>query len=233
MARSGNHDPVDSFRFDVRIISVSLAPGNLLNSVKKGGVISQFARVGFTSVTIPEFTTASTKYRENTDNYVMRKIPGLMHYNDITMERGVMPTPEGQSDVKKAIGSNKDFYRWLTKVNTANPAISMIGEITGTKSTTLLKQSENFRKDMIIILRDREGKAAKRWYIVNAWPSRYKGSSDLDSNSESKAIESLTLTYELAFELPSVADAAKELIANIFDSSFTDIADDLDLDFGF
>lgn len=227
MARSGQHDPVDSFRFDVRIISVSLAPGNLLNNLK-GGEISQFARVGFTDVTTPEFSNSVMEYRENTDNYVMRKIPGLMKFNELTMRRGVMPAPSESS----LVSPDKDFYRWLTRVNSANPAISMVGEITGTKSPTLLRQSENFRKDMIVILRDREGKAARRWYIVNAFPTQYKGSSDLNSTDESKSIESLTLSYELAFELPSVADAAKELIANIFDSPFADIAEDLDLDFG-
>lgn len=227
MARSSNIDTVETFRFDVRIISVSLAPGNLANNFK-GGSVTQFSRVGFATMTTPEFQNNVVEYRENTDNYYMRKIPGLGRFNDITMSRGVLaaPTSEGLVDPRK------DFYRWVTRVNAPNPALSTLNEFTNTSNNSILRQSENFRKDMVIILRDREGKAARRWYILNAFPVNYKGSTDLDANSEAKSIESLTVSYELAFELPSVADAAKELIANITDSPFADFADDLDLDFG-
>jgi len=228
MARSSNLDTVETFRFDVRIISVSLAPGNLTNNFK-GGSVTQFSRVGFVSVTTPEFQSNIAQYRENTDNYYMRKIPGLGQFNDLTMTRGVLAVPptEGLTDPRK------DFYRWVTRVNAPNPALSTLNEFTNTSNNAILRQSENFRKDMIIILRDREGRAARRWYILNAFPVNYKGSTDLDANSQEKAIESMTVTYELAFELPSVADAAKELISNLTDSPFADIADDLDLDFGF
>jgi phage tail-like protein len=223
MARSGNKDPVESFRFDVRIVSVSLAPAQLINAAQNK--LSQFARIGFTSVTTPEFTNSTIEYRENTDNYVFRKIPGLQRFNEITLSRGVLP--DTSTGIK---ASDKDFYRWANRVNSANPGVSLLNEIGLTQNNNaLVRQSENYRKDMIIILRDREGKAARRWYIINAYPSFYKGSSDLEANQQSKAIETMRLEYELAFELPSGVDAAKEFIADIFGGPFADIADDLNL----
>jgi phage tail-like protein len=218
--RSASQDPIDTFRFDVRIISVSLAPANLINNFTQGS-LSQFARVGFTSVNVPESTSKVMRYRENTDNFVMRKIPGMLDFAPITMTRGVV-----------AEDSAKDFYRWATLVNSPNPSLSMINEVTGnSRGNNLLRQSENFRKDMIIIARDREGKAARRWYILNAWPTVYKGGTDLDAMTEEKVVESITIEYELAFELPSVFDAATEFIANLVPGDVTDVLGDLNLGF--
>ena len=224
MARSGNQDPVESFRFDVRVVSVSLAPGNAANAIGRRQA-EQFGRVGFSSVTTPEFENNVIEYRENLDNYVMRKIPGFQRFSEITMSRGVLP------DTSSGLQSpNKDFYRWLTRVNSTNVGLSLAAELGGTPSNNaLLRQSENFRRDMIIILRDRSGNAARRWYIVNAFPSFYKGSSDLDSMNQTKAIETLRIEYELAFELPSTVDAAKEFVADVIGGPFTDILDDISL----
>jgi phage tail-like protein len=218
--RSASQDPIETFRFDVRVISVSLAPANAINNLTNG-TLSQFARVGFTSVSVPESTSTVMRYRENTDNFVMRKIPGLLDFAPIVMTRGVV-----------ADDSAKDFYRWATLVNSPNPSLSMINEITGSsRGNNLLRQSENFRKDMIIIARDREGNAARRWYIMNAWPTVYKGGTDLDAMTEEKVVESITIEYELAFELPSAFDAATEFVANLFDNEATDILGDLNLGF--
>lgn len=227
MARSGNKDPVEVFRFEVRIVSLSLAPAQLIKTAKNGGL--QFARGGFSSVTTPEVTHGVITYRDNLDNYAPRKIPGLAKFNQITLSRGVLPAPDGNI----VSTGNKDFYAWVSQVVSFNAAQSIISDVTGTSRNNIVRQSQDFRKDMIIIQRDREGKAAKRWYVMNAWPVTYKGGTDLDANSESKSIESLTLEYELAFELPSVADAAKEFVANLLsnDQVYGDLLQDLDLGF--
>ena len=227
MARSGKHDPVEVFRFDVRIISISLAPSQLIKTARNGGL--QFSRAGFTTVTTPEVTHGVMTYRDNLDNYAPRKMPGLAKFNPITLTRGVLPAPD--SNIVST--GNKDFYSWVSQVVSFNPAQSIMTEITGTSRNNIVRQTQDFRKDMIIIQRDREGRAAKRWYILNAFPVSYKGGSDLDASSESKSIESMTLEYELAFELPSVADAAKEFVANLLsaDQVYGDLLQDLDLGF--
>lgn len=230
MTRSAKHDPCDVFRFEVKVISISLNPTEVARGLKNGG-FSQFARAGFAGCTIPEVSHGVMQYRENTDNFVMRKMPGLAKFNQITLTRGVLPSPPQQILKFTKNGTNKDFFAWVSSVTSFNPALQTINEITGTTRNIISRQSQTFRKDLIIIQRDREGGAARRWYVLNAWPVSYKGGTDLDASSESKAIESLTLEYELAFELPSVADAAKEFIASLIDSEsvYGDLLQDLDL----
>ena len=227
MARSATRDPVEVFRFEVRIISLSLSPSQIPRAVKNKGL--QFIRAGFATVTTPEVTHGVMTYRDNLDNYAPRKIPGLAKFNQITLTRGVLPAPANNV----VSTGNKDFYGWVSTVASFNPAQSIISEVTGTSRNNIVRQTQDFRKDMIIIQRDREGKAAKRWYILNAWPVVYKGGSDLDAASEVKSVETLTLEYEIAFELPSVVDAAKEFIANLLspDQVYGDILQDLDLGF--
>ena len=227
MARSSKLDPVEVFRFDVKIISLSLSPGNALNGLK-GGSFTQFGRVGFSSVDIPEITNSTMEYRENLDAPVFKKYPGLMRVSDVSLQRGViLPNDEGVSSKP-----NKDFYRWLTKVNSVNPGMLLTAELANFQNTGIQKNSNDYRKDAIIILRGRDGVAAKRWYLINVWPNAYKGSTDLNASEEAKAIERLTLTCEAVFELPSFIDAAKEFIANTVDSELVGDLANLDLDFG-
>lgn len=228
MARSGKHDPVSSFRFEVQIISLSLAPTQIINGLKNGG-LSQFSRAGFSTCTIPESTTTGTEYRENVDNFSMKKIPGLTKFSDITLTRGVITPPDPSlfkvdtNFSSKEESQGNDFYKWVQQVSSFNPALSIAQTISGTTRNTILRQSQDFRKDMIIIMRDREGKAARRWYLLDVWPTSYKGGSDLDASSASISMESLTLTYEVAFELPNALNAATELIANIFQGPEADL----------
>lgn len=228
MARSGSNDPVENFRFEVIVVSLSLAPSQLISGLQNGGV-SQFARAGFTTCTIPESTTTVTEYRENVDNFSPRKIPGLTRFNDITLTRGVI-TPPNKALINtninlsgKDAAQGNDFYDWVRKVASFNPVLAVAQTISGSTRNTILKQSNDFRKDMMIVMRDRNGEVARRWFLLDVWPTGYKGGSDLDAMSETKSMESLTLTYEIAFELPSVVGAATELIANIYEGQGGDI----------
>jgi len=230
MARSAEHDPVPRFRFDIQIISISLNPAQIANSFK-GGELSQFARVGFANATTPEITNNVMEYRENTDNPGFQKIPGLTRYNDIVFDRGIVKPPKKKFGLTTS--PNKDFYRWASRVNSFNPISSAIGQIVPYDRNATIKQSNTFRKDIIMIQRDRDGNAVKRWYILNAWPNGYKGGSDFDSQSQEISVESLTLTFEAMFEMPSIADAAKEFVANLTDNPMADVVNDLDLDLGF
>lgn len=240
MARSGKLDPVDVFRFDVQIVSLSLSPGNALNGMRGG--FSQFGRIGFSSVDIPEITNSVMEYRENLDAPVFKKYPGLMRFADVNLQRGVVqPFKKDDSDrnddeenkAKTSTKANKDFYRWLTKVNSVNPVMLLMAELANFQNTGIQANSDNYRKDAVIILRGRDGTAAKRWYLVNVWPNAYKGSTDLNASAEEKSIERLSLTCEAVFELPSFADAAKEFIANTVDNDLVADAADIDIDLGF
>lgn len=226
MARSGRLDPAEVFRFEISIISLSLSPSQLITGLKNGG-LSQFARAGFTTCTVPESTTTVTEYRENVDNFSVRKIPGLTRFNDVTLTRGVITPPRNNPfDLKGNLPTNpstNDFYDWVRQVASFNPALAIAQTISGSTRNTILKQSQDFRKDMIIIMRDRNGDVARRWFLLDVWPTAYKGGSDLDAMSETKSMESLTLTYEVGFELPNVLGAATELVANIYGGQGSDI----------
>lgn len=229
MARSGAQDPVESFRFEIKIVSLSLAPNQIFQGLQRGGGLSQFARAGFATCTIPESTTTVTEYRENVDNFSFRKIPGLTRFNDITLTRGVIAPPT-QSLINvdtnfssKDTADGNDFYKWVRQVASFNPALATVQTLTGTTRNTILKQSQEFRKDMIILMRDRNGNVARRWFLLDIWPTEYKGGSDLDATSEAKSMESLTLTYEIAFELPNILGAAQELITNIYAGQGADV----------
>ena len=226
MARSGEYDVSEVFRFEVVIVSLSLSPSQLISGLKNGG-LAQFARAGFTTCTIPESTTTVTEYRENVDNFSPRKIPGLTRFNDLTLTRGVITPPRNNPfDLKGNLPttpSTNDFYDWVRQVASFNPALAVAQTLTGSTRNTILKQSNDFRKDMMILMRDRNGNVARRWFLLDIWPTGYKGGSDLDAMSETKSMESLTLTYEIAFELPNIVGAATELISNIYQGQGADI----------
>lgn len=231
MARSAQHDPVLGCRFEVAIISLSLSPAQIVQGLQNTG-LSQFSRAGFATCTVPESSTTVTEYRENVDNFSPKKIPGLTRFNDITLTRGVIQTDTSLIDIPNNLlatqpADGNDFFKWVQQVASFNPALATAQTFSGTTRNTILRQSQEFRKDMMIIMRDREGQPARRWYLLDVWPMRYKGGSDLDASSESISMESLTLTYEVAFELPSVAGAATEFIANLYKSSGTDFLADI------
>ena len=231
MARSGSVDPVSAFRFEVQIISLSLSPAQIIKGLRNSG-FSQFTRAGFSTCTIPESTTTVTEYRENVDNFGMKKIPGLTRFNDITLTRGVIKSDTVLANIPDRIlatqaADGNDFVKWVHQVASFNPALSVAQTLSGTTRNVILRQSNEFRKDMIIIMRDREGNAVRRWFLLDVWPTRYKGGTDLDASAETISMESLTLTYEVSFELPNVASAATELIANIYQDTGTDFLADI------
>jgi hypothetical protein len=76
-----------------------------------------------------------------------------------------------------------------------------------------VSQTDNFRKDVVIEVLDREGKPVKSWYLFNAWPISYSPGNDLDASSEEKLVEELVLTYEFFLELEGgIEGFAKEII---------------------
>ena len=94
-------------------------------------------------------------------------------------------------------------------------ALLVTSQELGAKSTTPTQQSENFRKDVIIELLDREGEIVKGWYLFNAWPSSYKPGDDLDASSDQKLVEEITLAYEFFLELEGgLVGFAKEIAKN-------------------
>lgn len=210
MARSGAVDPVDKFRFRVTVISLDLSVTSGLETIaglSGGGTffkdkLAIFSRAGFSSINLPKVTVGEMTYRENIDNLRSSKIPGLVKYDPITLSRGVT--------------KNRDMYDWFRLVNEELALLTTFNEVGGRDLQFAPKQSDTFRKDIIIEVLDREGQPVKAWYLFNAWPSSYFPGNDLNASVEEKLIETMTLTYENFLELEGGPDGLlKELTKGV------------------
>ena len=192
MARSATLDPYEKFRFKLSIINIDLSVTGAVQTVAGlagnsilGGALSVVSRAGFSEITLPQVTVNEIAYRENIDGQRFTKYPGLSKYTPISLRRGVT--------------GSQDLYNWYRLVNNDNTLLSAAGEL-GVTFSSPPPQSENFRKEVIIELLDREGTTIKRWILFNAFPISYKGGNDFSASSEEKLIEELVLTYEFFTE---------------------------------
>lgn len=205
MARSAIEDPVEKFRFRITVIAIDLSITGALDTVgglSGGGTtaknLSVLSRAGFSSASLPKATVKSIPYRENIDNQRFSQIPGLVTYTPVTLNRGVT--------------DNRNLYDWYRLVNEELALLTVAGELSRDTQFTPT-QEDNFRKDVVLEVLDRQGEPVKAWYLFNAWPSVYAPGDSLDASAENKLVEEMTLTYELFLELEGgVEGFAKEII---------------------
>lgn len=196
MARSSKSDPVEKFRFRVTVLSIDLSITGAVDALANIGSsqhagLKLISRAGFSKVSTPKATINEISYRENIDNTRFIKVPGLAKYEPVSLSRGVT--------------TNRNLYDWYRLVNEEIALLATAQELS--KDTQFsVSQSDNFRKDVIIEVLDREGKPVKAWYLFNAWPISYSPGNDLDASSEEKLVEELTLTYEFFLELEGGID---------------------------
>jgi phage tail-like protein len=175
MARSGQADPIDKFRF-----LVELSP---LDGVEA-------SRAGFTTCDIPQVEFGEITYREGNYRDNVEKTPGLASYSDITLTRGVT--------------RDQDFYTWVDKQKkfsaTTRPAGD--GEFGANDQRPSDDASSDFRRTVTITALDREGQPAKIWKCYNVHVSSFQAGDNLDSNAEEKLMASLTIRIETYEELP-------------------------------
>lgn len=214
MARSSKSDPVEKFRFRVTVIAIDLSVAGALDTLSNIGSgphegFKLITRAGFSDVTLPKATINTMTYRENIDNIRFIKVPGLAKYEPITMKRGVT--------------TNRNLYDWYRLVNEEIALLGVAQELSKDAQFSVA-QSDNFRKDVIIEVLDREGKPVKAWYLFNAWPSGYTPGNDLSASSEEKLVEDITLEYEFFIEMEGglegftkeIAKGALTIAANVF-----------------
>lgn len=212
MARSSKEDPVEKFRFRVSVIAISPSLTGVVDTLaglvqttsgdldKAARQVRVLLRAGFSSVTLPKVNIGEMTYRENIDGNRFTKYAGLSRYEPVILKRGVT--------------KNRDLYDWLRLVNEELALLVSSQELTKDYGKPT-RQSEEYRKDVIIEVLDREGEIVKGWYLINAWPSSYKPGDDLDASADQKLVEELTLTYELFLELEGgLVGFAKEIAKN-------------------
>lgn len=131
--------------------------------------IAGFARAGFSKVSGFGETTEDIEYREGGENETPHHLPGQTKFGDITLERGA--------------SRDEDFPLWRQQIFDVN------------KAEGFQPPNDDFRKDVVIYLRDKEGRDVKQWTIRRAWPKEYKVG-DLDANANEVEIESMVLANE-------------------------------------
>lgn len=138
MPRSSKVDAVEKFRFSVFVLNIGFDPVSLAST------FTGFLRGGFSEVVLPKRTTSSIEYRENTDPLHPQYGVGLTRYEPVALRRGVT--------------TSSDFFRWAQKVHDSGSVIST-GLMSGRSdpSQTMPKESQNFRRDVIIVVYGRGG----------------------------------------------------------------------------
>jgi phage tail-like protein len=126
--------------------------------------------IGFMECSGLKASTEVSEYREGGDNETVKKSPGLTKFDDITLKRGQILN-----------GSQNAFQIWYQRVH------DVTGGVGG---------APDFRRDIEITQYNRNGDAAVRWRIHEAWPKEFKPFSDLNATSNDNSIEELVITHE-------------------------------------
>jgi phage tail-like protein len=131
--------------------------------------VEGFTRAGFAKISGFEETTEDIEYREGGENETPHHLPGQTKFGDLTMERG--------------ISRDEDFVNWRQQIFDANRAD---GE---------QPPNDEFRKTVVVYLRDKAGNDVKKWTVQRCWPKSLKHG-DLDANGNEVDIETIVLANE-------------------------------------
>lgn len=183
MARSASVDPLERFRFQVSWSNDAGSEGTALS------------RLGFHDIQMPKRSTTKISYREGIDPDINQLAAGLSTMEDIVMSRGVI--------IEDA---NGEFYKWASAVHKATAGHAGRDAVKARGQAAL----NAYKKDVTITLLDREGNAARKWVLYNAFPVNFVPASDLNAGEDGdKAMEQLTLAYEDFKELALTGTSEK------------------------
>lgn len=129
--------------------------------------IDGVTHAGFNKCSAIEVEVDKVEYREG-GSLIPSKTPGLVNFTDITLERG-------------AVSDDSDLYDWFTDVVDAAADSGL--------------QDDAYKRNLTLVVRDRDGQVLKRWRIVNAWPTKFTGG-EWDNSTSEKTVEMVTLTYD-------------------------------------
>jgi phage tail-like protein len=127
---------------------------------------------GFMEVTGLDTENAAIEYREGSDQTsgaFVRKLPGLEHYPNVTLRRGITGDLKLWNDLRKPI-RDADIGPEFGTVGSATPALK-------------------------VDLQDEKHATVQSWTLHNAWVSKLSGPS-LNAKSNEIAIESIEVVCE-------------------------------------
>jgi phage tail-like protein len=131
--------------------------------------ITGFTRAGFNKVSGLKHDIEVIDYREGGENETSLKLPGQSKFDDVTLERG--------------LSEDTDFVSWIEEVFNLDNAAGAQGS------------NEDFRRTVVIHLKDKSGTRIRKWTLTNAWP-RTKEIGDLDAKGNDVLIDKITLANE-------------------------------------
>lgn len=207
MARPAEKDPLDKFRWTVKI--------------------EGFTRLGFSACGVPSISYNTNTYAEGGAHLFPKKIVDSVEYRPITLTRGVTTDQSFGKWARNPIE--------IVRGRTENPTIELesvdntaLANAIGTPDVVatnkeVLNIPLDYRRDVVIEHRNRAGKIVKKYILYNAFPIEYVPASDFASDGDDVlSLETLTLAYE-GFEVRSsnvdtnpndVTDVAKRAIRN-------------------
>lgn len=143
-------DPYKNFKFRIK------ADGRYVAAVSKVSGLKRTAEV--------------IEHREGGDPSTVRKMPGQVKYEPITIERGLT--------------HDLTFLQWANKV--WNFGAGLGAEVS----------LKDFRKDITIEIYNEAGQLVLAWNVFRCWVSEYTALPELDANANAVAIESMVLQHE-------------------------------------
>lgn len=158
-----SNDVYRGFKFSVTLSS----PGNQFN----------LTRAAFQKVTGLKTSVEVVDYREGNMPDRSEKLPGMMSYDAVTLERG--------------ISVDDDFNKWMGLVCDATTNVAG-AEPPNNGSPDI--GASSYRCDVTIKLHNKQGDVVKTYKLLGAWPSEYV-IGDFDATSNDVVISTLTLQH--------------------------------------
>lgn len=123
---------------------------------------------GISKVSALTRTTEAVVHRNGSDPSSFRIAPGTTSFAPITLERGLTHDPA--------------FEQWA----------NLVHNVQGDASMSL----RDYRKDVVIELRNLQGVPVMAFIVHRAWVSEYQALPELDANANCVAIERIVLQHE-------------------------------------
>lgn len=179
MTRSLNSDPLRNFRFQVTI---------------KHPDITGFLHMGFMSVSGLAVQSEVIPYREGGNNTTTRKMPGQSDYGPISLNRGMMAAPVGDS----AAGTH-EAYDWFSEIFSVQAGSGLGGATTnfrcGVNIDVLAHPITTTPYGAGIPVGQGTPPIKARFQVFNAFPMGLSYS-DLEAGGNAVVIERLDLAHE-------------------------------------
>ena len=142
-------------------------------------------RASFQKVSGLKTSVEVVEYREGNMPDRMEKLPGMMTYDSVTLERG--------------LSYDDDFNKWMKAV--CDPSIAVITGQSGNPETG----AGTYRCNVKIDLYNKQGLVVKSYLLKDAFPSEYS-IGDFDATSNDVVISSLVLQHHGIVETDILTD---------------------------